>query len=160
MKSYAARIIAASALLLSVAVPSLHGTAAASLNGAVIIAPGTVVPGWPVTGSCQYQRLTFDGHFVAAGTHAGMYFSHFDATSSVCETLQAGAGSGNFSGDVTGSASYSRTGNLVTLSGVVQLSGGPVHALLFGLCILTMPSQDTLLMSRNTLLWTCALALQ
>ena len=115
---------------------ALISPATASPNVAVVVGTGTIFPGLPTTGcgGNPNQTVSFDGTAVAVGTHAGVYAVHFEGTSSGCESLGAGAGSGNLSGQITGAVTYSRTGPIVTLSGSGQLNGGPTHAIIAGVC--------------------------
>jgi hypothetical protein len=50
--------------------------------------------------------------------------THFSGNSSICETLNAGQGSGTLSGGLSGTINYSRTGNVVTLGGTINGHAG------------------------------------
>ena len=99
----------------------IAGTAPASATGDVTLAGAAVLtPGLPLSG-CVPQRLTFDGTITITGTTTRVEPVRFEGTSSGCETADAGAGTGTFSGGLTGTATYVRSGNVIMLYGAEVL---------------------------------------
>ena len=114
--------------------------AAATLNNGVVIGTGTISPGIP-SDICRYQSsVTFDGNAVLTGTHAGVYSVHFDGSGSGNTCIQQGRGCGTLSGQFTGSLCYVRQYSLVTLSGSLQMYGGPAHSIVTSACHFTPTS--------------------
>ena len=128
--------------------------ATASPNVAVVVGTGTIAPG--LVEACLPQTVSFDGTAVAAGTHAGVYAIDFDGNSFGCETVQAGAGAGILSGQITGNVTYSRLGPVVTLTGSGQLNSGPTHVIIAGACEFVPTSVRPI----TTYALACELALQ
>ena len=97
--------------------------ASAHFAAGVMTGTGTIIPGLPTTGCQSNQNVTFDGTAILVGGHTGIYAIHFQGTSNICETLNAGSGCGTVSGDVTASVCYSRTVNVVTATGTATIDG-------------------------------------
>ena len=94
-----ALLICAAALVLAVPTP-------ANAAPLVFIGTGTFSPGIPTVG-CANQTMTFDATVVSSpGVVLGT--THFDGSSSLCETLLAGRGSGVFTGAVRCAVTYDR----------------------------------------------------
>ena len=101
---------------------SLIGTANATDVG-TFVATVTISPGLPTTG-CANQSVSFSSTAtVIVGDHTGTYSFSFSGSSSICESLTTGEGSGTLSGDITGDISYSRSGAHVSMSGTVAYGG-------------------------------------
>ena len=111
------------------------GSPANATDLAKVVGTGTISPGLPASGCAPGQSVSFDGTAVLVGTHAGTYDVHFGGTSSICESLGAGQGCGELSGDITSITlvCYSRTENVVTLSGTVSVQGQS-HNIQAGVC--------------------------
>lgn len=108
--------------------------AEASPNVVVLVGTGTIYWGLPTTGCWSNQMVTFDGRALFAGTHIGDHTVHFEGSSSICESLNAGAGSGTLSGAFTGVISYNRTSTAVLLIGDFRIHDGPLHSIVWSLC--------------------------
>jgi hypothetical protein len=109
--------------------PASADPAVATVEGS-----GTIDPGLPTTG-CANQSVDFDGTgTVSHGDHEGSYDFHFEGNSSICESLATGEGSGTLSGDISGTVSYSRTVNHVSVSGNVTF-GSTSGAIVAGSCV-------------------------
>ena len=119
--------------IVAVALGLLAGAspAPADTGSATVVGTGSISPGLPAQGCTSGQSVSFDGTVVHA---AATYSVHFDGSSSICESLSAGAGSGTLSGGVTGSVNYTRTGNVVQLSGNVVM-GGTAHSISGCVCV-------------------------
>lgn len=99
--------------------------ASAHFATGVAVGAGTISPGLPTTG-CANQTVSFTGTAVLVGNHVGPYDFSFTGTSSICETLSAGAGCGTISGPgISGQVCYSRTANFVQVTGTVDVDGVP-----------------------------------
>lgn len=122
-------VIGAFAAGLLAASPASAHTAAGTAVGT-----GTISPGLPPMGCVSGQTVSFDGQVIFPGQNHpnNPYVVHFDGTSSICESACAGQGSGTLSGDITGTVNYSRTCNVVQLTGNVTVDDQP-HALT-GVC--------------------------
>ena len=149
MNRYVRALLAATCALGLVAGTS---PSSSSPNVVTMVGTGTYSPGLPTTG-CAFQSVSFDGTAAFAGTHAGVYALHFDGSSSTCESLTTGSGSGTLSGQVTGNLTYSRTGTVVTLSGSFRVNGGPEHAIAAVVCVPVPTSVNP----QVTYMWVCAL---
>ena len=149
MNRYVRALLAATCALGLVAGTS---PSSSSPNVVTMVGTGTYSPGLPTTG-CAFQSVSFDGTAVFAGTHAGVYALHFDGSSSTCESLTTGSGSGTLSGQVTGNLTYSRTGTVVTLSGNLQIDGGPMHSVQSGGCVPVPTSVNPI----GSYMWICVL---
>jgi len=107
-----------------VAMVGQGGAFGAAAGGAVGL--GTISPGLPTSG-CANQSVTFDSAvLVYADTTPAVVTAntHFSGNSSICETLNAGQGSGTLSGGLSGTVDYSRTGNVVTIGGTINGHAG------------------------------------
>ena len=115
--------VAALALLVPLVVPALHGTASAAGAGQMF-GTGTYSPGIPTTG-CAFQDVSFSGTAFIESTDdpSGVYNVSMNGASTICESLTAGAGMLTVSGDISGTLSYNRTGNVTTMSGTVSIGG-------------------------------------
>ena len=126
------KLALAAFLPLALITPSAH----AQTDVAVVVGTGGIVPGLPTSG-CDFQnRVFFSGTAVNASidNHTGIYNVSFEGSSSICETLNSGQGSGTLSGDVSGTVNYSRTGPIVTIEGQGAINGSP-HHIVVGICI-------------------------
>lgn len=82
---------------------------------------GTISPGLPTSGCVDNSSMSMTGTAVlAGGATSGALSVRFDGNSTICESLNAGQGSGTLSGDLTGHLSYTRTGNVMTMSGIAD----------------------------------------
>ena len=148
----AGAILSAFSLLPSAAYAHPH--VEAYYYGAVVVGTGTISPGLPQSG-CAFQSVSFSGTAVVGGVDAQIpdppalptvdptaaaVNVTFNGNSDICETLATGHGSGTVSGGVTGSVTYSRTENVVTLSGSVSIDGRPSRPILVGVCVFTPTS--------------------
>ena len=118
-------------LPLALIAPSAH----AQDDVAVVVGTGSITPGLPTTG-CADQAIGFGGTAVNAAIdgHTGLYTVSFAGNSTICETLNAGQGSGTLSGDVSGNVDYTRTGPIVTITGQGAVNGDD-HVIVIGLCL-------------------------
>ena len=99
----------------------ITSTAPASATDDVTLAgTATMTPGLSPSG-CVPQRLTFDGTITVTSTTTRVVPVRFEGTSSGCETADAGAGTGAFSGGLTGTATYVRSGDVIMLYGAEAL---------------------------------------
>lgn len=103
---------------------------------------GTVSPGYPFTGCYPQTMFAFTGHVtVDLGGNAGVGTSYYDGSSTGCETVGGGAGTGTLTisdgvlgnGGGGGVVSYFRTGTSMTLTGSVTFSGVD-YSILLGTC--------------------------
>ena len=110
---------------------------------AVLVGTWQQLPGLPVTG-CAYQNVRFLGVLdTTLGGIPSSYVTSFSGSSSTCENLQYGQGSGWFSDETTGPVVvYARSGNLLTFSG--RITVGYYYAVYFGVaqCNLTPTSAE------------------
>ena len=127
------KLVLAAFLPLALVSPSAHAHATSDV--AVVVGAGTITPGLPTTG-CANQEVSFGGTAVNASIdgHQGVYNVSFHGFSGICETLNAGSGSGTLSGDVSGDVTYGRTGSVVTISGSGAVNGAP-HHIDVGVCL-------------------------
>ncbi|HEU0133012.1 MAG TPA: hypothetical protein VFQ85_18690 [Mycobacteriales bacterium] len=113
--------------LAAVATPLLMMSTSANAGAAGFSVTGTgaLAPGIPTTGCAFQTSVAFDGTLsLAAGSgHAGTYDVHFRGSSTNCETLLNGTGSGTLSGGVSGNVQYSRNVQNVTLTGSAVVDG-------------------------------------
>ena len=104
-------------------------------------------PGLDTTGCRSGQTVSFDATAShGATTTASVYF---EGSSSICES----PGAGTLSGGITGIVTYTRTFNIVTLSGNVSI-GGTAHTISGGTCVFTPTSFNPV----TSFLLDCALA--
>ena len=115
------------------AIALVAGSPAHATDQAKVVGTGTITPGLPATGCISGQTVTFSGTAVLTGSNPVVYTFHFQGNSTICESTFAGEGCGVLVGDITGTVCYSRTGNVVTLSGVVVVQGVP-HTIQAGAC--------------------------
>jgi len=103
------------------------------------IGTGTMSPGLPTSGCANQGTVTFDSAVLVYADPGTAPLApgniHFSGASSICETLNAGQGSGTLSGSLAGTVNYTRTANIETLSGTVN--GGTIIA---AVCIFTATS--------------------
>ena len=134
---------AAVATAMATAVISMAGQGAFAASAGGAVGTGTITPGLPTTGTVATTTVTFDSTVLVYASTTGPTVSvsppglqvHFDGTGAN-ESLNAGAGNGTLSGGLTGAVGYSRTANLVTLSGTINGAGGAGGgAVLAGVCI-------------------------
>jgi hypothetical protein len=109
---------------------------AAVSDVASVSGSGMISPGLPTTGCAVQTSVTFSGTATVQGDEAGTYSVTFTGGSgTTCETLSSGAGTGTLSGGVSGNVSYSRNGNIVTLTGnSIQVGSSPAHTITAGVC--------------------------
>ncbi len=97
-------------------------------DAGVVLGTGTIAPGLTTVPTVQ-TSVTFDSSlYVIAGDEGvsdGTVGIHFAGSSDVAETLNAGHGSGTLSGALGGTVVYSRTANVVTLSGTINAGSDP-----------------------------------
>jgi multidrug efflux pump subunit AcrA (membrane-fusion protein) len=125
--------VAAAILAPAFGFTSANVASAAPNDAAVVVGQGTINPGIPATGcSSSAPHVTFDGTVVVVGPDAQTGSIHFDGDStSACASATADSGTGVLSGIASGTVTFSRTGNVVTVSGPsVSFAGrvGPVTA--------------------------------
>ena len=126
------KLALAAFLPIALIMPSAH----AQTDAAVVVGTGLIVPGLPTSGCANQTRVAFSGTAVNASidNHTGIYNVSFEGSSSICESLNSGQGSGTLSGDVSGTVNYSRTGPIVTITGQGAINGSPHHIVL-GVCV-------------------------
>ena len=102
------------------ALAALSGTPVSAAEAGTLVATGTYSPGLPTTSCTPNQTVSWDGTAVFP---SGTYAVHFDGVVNACAGLTGESGGGTLSGLIWGSLSYTRTGKVVTYSGVVTRRG-------------------------------------
>jgi hypothetical protein len=104
-------------------------------DAVAVVGTGTIAPGLPTTGCQSNQHVNFSGTLtVTAGDETSTTNISFDGNSDICETLNAGHGSGTLAGGASGTVTYSRTGNVVTITGSPVINGEG-HSVLAAACV-------------------------
>lgn len=104
---------------------------------------GALNSGLPVTGCAYQQAVTFAGTLMLiVGDDTTSNNVNFAGSSAICETLQAGAGSGNLTGSAQGTVAYTRNGNFVNINGFVLINGEE-HTILAATCDFEPTDFDT-----------------
>jgi len=102
---------------------------------AVVVGTGTIFPGLPTTGCANQTAVKFGSTLaVIAGDDTTTGSVSFSGSSSICETLNAGHGSGALTGNAAGTVTYDRNGNVVTITGSVVINGEN-HDLFVAACV-------------------------
>lgn len=129
------KLVTAVAVVASFALPAVPASAGPVTDVAIVVGTGGIYPGLPNSGCIPNQRVTFTATLaVNAGDHAGLYAVSFEGSSGTnCESLTFGAGTGTLSGGVSGTVSYNRNGNVVTLTGTGAVNGA-FHRITIGIC--------------------------
>jgi hypothetical protein len=105
------------------------------------VGTGTTAPGIPLQGCAVQTSHTFTALVTVQagddGVGASGSLSFSGDSDGYCETLNSGQGSGTLSGSVSGTVSYSRTGNVVTVSGTgLAVSGSTErHDITLAVCV-------------------------
>lgn len=101
-------------------VVALPGSPVNAAEAGTLVATGTYSPGLTLTGCTANLTVSWDGTAVFP---SGTYAVHFDGEVGSCAVLTGESGHGTLSGQIAGSLLYTRTGKVVTYSGVVTRRG-------------------------------------
>jgi len=119
---------------------------------------GIYLPGIPTFG-CGNEDITIEfSVFAVAGTQPEHGPEQFDGTGFECgpivtgQTPETGTGGGNLAGTLTGSLTYTRTGDVMTVAGSGTVKGGSVS--FGGDCHLTFTSANPVTSFEASCKWT------
>lgn len=106
------------AALVALLLPGPHASALTVTEGNFIPAVA-YYPGITTAGCTNNQQHDFIAamYVVSNNYHPGPWYFSLYASSSMCETLATGAGSGYLTGDINGSVNYYRTYGVTTYTG-------------------------------------------
>ena len=111
---------------------------AGTVAGSGTISPGVPAPGAPCISG---NHVTFTGAVTAAPGSDDSNLNGgtltFSGDSSTCDTFNSGSGTGQLGGVGTGTVNYSRTGNVVQVTGSDIVANGEAHTIINATCQFT-----------------------
>lgn len=137
------RLLKTAFAAVALGLPALLSTPA-SADVAVAAGTAQISPGVPTTGSVCTATFVFNGTAANLGNQfgPGPYSFTYTGSTSQCESILSGGGTGNFTGDVTGAANYSRTTGVITLSSTGVRIRGSVPVPLSATCTVEVLSAN------------------